>query len=218
MAAEMAVIRLTHVADLPTPEDLLRKLQEGEAPVPAGSNAPMPSPGGGVSAQMAQPVGSGRGGISAALARKPVPLAQYTRFEDVVALIQAHRDTLLEIDIETHLRLVSYSPGKITFEPGPGAPADLAQKLAQRLQSWTGLRWGVTVVRDGGAPTIAESRQATEARLKAEAMDHPLVAAVFAQFPNARITNLRSKAQLQQEAALDALAEVQDEWDPFEEN
>ncbi len=218
MAAEMAVIRLTHVADLPTPEDLLRKLQEGEAPVPAGGNAPMPSPGGGVSAQMAQSVGSGRGGISAALATQPVPLAQYARFEDVVALIQAHRDTLLEIDIETHLRLVSYSPGKITFEPGPGAPADLAQKLAQRLQSWTGLRWGVTVVRDGGAPTITETRQATEAQLKADAMDHPLVAAVFAQFPNARITNLRSKAQLQQEAALDALAEVQDEWDPFEEN
>ena len=32
MAAEMAVIRLTHVADLPTPEEALRKL--GDAPGP----------------------------------------------------------------------------------------------------------------------------------------------------------------------------------------
>ena len=33
MAAEMAVIRLTHVADLPTPEDLVRRLRD--APVDA---------------------------------------------------------------------------------------------------------------------------------------------------------------------------------------
>ncbi|WP_412507866.1 DNA polymerase III subunit gamma/tau, partial [Roseovarius sp. SYSU LYC5161] len=32
MAAEMAIIRLTHVADLPTPEDLVRKLQDGPPP------------------------------------------------------------------------------------------------------------------------------------------------------------------------------------------
>ncbi|PKP74505.1 MAG: DNA polymerase III subunit gamma/tau, partial [Alphaproteobacteria bacterium HGW-Alphaproteobacteria-6] len=35
MAAEMAVIRLTHVADLPDPEQLMRRLAEAPAPVPA---------------------------------------------------------------------------------------------------------------------------------------------------------------------------------------
>jgi len=40
MAAEMAVIRLTHVADLPTPEELIRKLQNTPPP-------PAPNPGGG---------------------------------------------------------------------------------------------------------------------------------------------------------------------------
>ena len=46
MAAEMAVIRLTHVADLPSPEDLVRKLQNtpvppAPAPAPAGGGAPV---------------------------------------------------------------------------------------------------------------------------------------------------------------------------------
>ncbi|MCB2110306.1 MAG: DNA polymerase III subunit gamma/tau, partial [Rhodobacteraceae bacterium] len=44
MAAEMAVIRLTHVADLPDPEQLLRRLQDG--PGPAGAD-PAPRGGGG---------------------------------------------------------------------------------------------------------------------------------------------------------------------------
>jgi DNA polymerase-3 subunit gamma/tau len=37
MAAEMAVIRLTHVADLPDPEKLVRALtEEPRPPLPAG--------------------------------------------------------------------------------------------------------------------------------------------------------------------------------------
>ncbi|MDO6523990.1 DNA polymerase III subunit gamma/tau, partial [Shimia thalassica] len=42
MAAEMAIIRLTHVADLPSPEELVRKLQN--TPVPPVTTG---GPGGG---------------------------------------------------------------------------------------------------------------------------------------------------------------------------
>ncbi len=45
-------------------------------------------------------------------------------------------------------------------------------------------------------------------------MENPLVQAVFAAFPGAKITAMR-KPEL--EAAFEALPEVEDEWDPFEE-
>ena len=45
MAAEMAVIRLTHVADLPTPEELVRRLAS-ETPPPAPPSGGAPAPGG----------------------------------------------------------------------------------------------------------------------------------------------------------------------------
>ncbi len=45
MAAEMAVIRLTHVADLPSPEELIRKLQS--TPPPSAPSAPSGGPNGG---------------------------------------------------------------------------------------------------------------------------------------------------------------------------
>ena len=38
MAAEMAIIRMTHVADLPSPEDLIRKLQNEPLPTPPAAN------------------------------------------------------------------------------------------------------------------------------------------------------------------------------------
>jgi DNA polymerase-3 subunit gamma/tau len=50
MAAEMAVIRMTHVADLPTPDELLRKI---------ANTAPPPRPNGGGGGGGARPAPSG---------------------------------------------------------------------------------------------------------------------------------------------------------------
>jgi len=189
MAAEMAVIRLTHVADGPTPEDLMRRL--GDAPPP-----PAAAPGGGPAGGGSGPVASApRPGPSAgasaprsegALAvQAETALARYARFEDVVELIRTHRDVKLLVEVETGVRLVSYSPGRIAFTPTDGAE-DLAGRLASRLQAWTGVRWGVSIEDGGTAPTIAETRAAEEDRLKAEVSTHPLVQAALSAFPKPR--------------------------------
>ena len=44
-----------------------------------------------------------------------------------------------------------------------------------------------------------------------------MVAAVLAAFPKAKVTHVRAPEDLIQEAQHDALAEVEDEWDPFED-
>jgi len=162
-----------------------------------------------------------RGQAQAAVAPRPAPadaLARYQSFEQVVALIRTHRDMQLLLAVQDHVRLVSYAPGRIEFEPGPDAPANLAQRLGERLQVWTGVRWAVSVVTEGGQPTISEVRYAEEDALRAQAMDDPLVRAVFDAFPKARIGDIRTPRALEAEAATEALAEVEDEWDPFEED
>ncbi len=225
MAAEMAVIRLTHVADLPSPEDLIRKLQKTPAPGAAGS-APSAGAPAGPGAQMAPAplrsqatgqISAHRGGPSAALATDAdSALARYPSFDHVVELIRANRDGLLQVEVENNLRLASYRPGRIEFVPTQKAAPDLAQRLGASLQRWTGNRWAVTLVNEGGAQTIAEKRDAAELALKAQAAEHPLVQAVFASFPKARITRISTPEDLQAEALAEALPEVEDEWDPFE--
>ena len=231
MAAEMAVIRLTHVADLPTPEDLVRRLRDapvdGPSAGPGGGgrrNAPAPPdmpPQTPPRGRTGDPVMLARGQAQAAVAPRPAPadaLVRYQSFEQVVALIRTHRDMQLMLAVQDHVRLVSYAPGRIEFEPGPDAPANLAQRLGARLQVWTGVRWAVSVVTGGGQPTISEVRSAEEDALRAQAMDDPLVRAVFDAFPKARIGDIRTPRALEAEAATEALAEVEDEWDPFEED
>ena len=223
MAAEMAVIRLTHVADLPDPEQLLRRLSDGPGPSAPGPapRAPMPSGGNGASAMAAtRTTGAVQpSGAATALSLAPeTALARFATFPAVVELIRANRDVKLLVEVENHLRLVHYAPGRIEFEPTPDAPRDLAATLAQRLQAWTGARWGMSVVGQGGGATIAEARDAEKTAAKADAMQNPLVRAVFAAFPKAAILEVRTPEESRAEAAAGALPEVEDEWDPFEDN
>ena len=124
----------------------------------------------------------------------------------------------LLVEVETGVRLAAYQPGRIEFEPAPNTPQDLSQRLGSRLQAWTGNRWAVTLVNEGGAPSIAEVRDAEVIALKNKAKEHPLVQAVLAEFPNAQISEIRTPKALEAEAQQDALQEVEDEWDPFEED
>ncbi len=218
MAAEMAVIRLTHVADLPSPEDLVRRLKDMPRP-PAG--AAMASAAGTPAAEGRPPVQRGTAGATAsgaATARALAPeagLARFASFAQVLDLIAANRDMALKLDVERFVRLARYAPGRIEFTPAEGAPRDLAARLGQRLQSWTGARWGVSVVADAPTPTIDEDRNAERLRDEAEARDNPLVQAVLAAFPTAKVTVRRAAEAA---AAVEALPVVDDEWDPFEED
>ncbi len=225
MAAEMAVIRLTHVADLPPPEDVLRKLQDTPPPtVPT----PAPAPQGGGAAPRGQPAptathrptqGGSAGAPATARALAPdQALARFASFDHVVDLIRANRDVKLLVEVETALRLARYQPGRIEFQPTEDAPSDLAARLGARLQAWTGVRWAVSVVGDGGGKTLAEIRDAGRIALEKQARQHPLVHAVFEAFPKARITEIRTPDEIEAEAAEEALPEVSEEWDPFEDD
>ncbi|WP_299963156.1 DNA polymerase III subunit gamma/tau [uncultured Roseobacter sp.] len=230
MAAEMAVIRLTHVADLPSPEELVRKLQGSSAPTPsagAGGQAagqPVQSPGaraagGGASAvASARTSGSGSAGPSAARAVDlDAALARFPTFDHVVELIRQNKDEVLRVHVIQYVRLVSYQPGRIEFEPARDAPKDLAQRLGRQLQNWTGNRWAISVVSEGGGETIDEVENAKKHALEAAAVAHPLMQAVMDAFPKAQITAIRTPEEIAAEAVQEALPEVEDEWDPFED-
>ena len=226
MAAEMAIIRLTHVADLPSPEELVKKLQNSSPP-------PVPPSGGtsGIRTGMVTNAQSNAAvttaptvGPTASLgSAQPITetvsaLAHYATFDAVVDLVRSQRDVKLLVEVESCIRLVSYQPGRIEFTPTNDAPSDLSQRLGGALQRWTGARWAIILSNTGTATTIAEDRTAAEDAIKAEAQQHPLMQAAMASFPNAKIIDIRTAAEITADAELDALPEVEDEWDPFEES
>jgi DNA polymerase III subunit gamma/tau len=182
-AVDMLLIRLAFAADLPGPEEALRAIREGGV-----------APGGAGGGGARRPAGGG----SSALAAQPAPLAQARHaateprsFQDVALLAEAHRDIALKFDIERYVRPISFRPGAIEFEPAPGAPSNLAQRLVARLKEWTGQPWLVATDSRGGSETLDELHKQALARAHGEVLADPFVKAVLDAFPGTEILEVR---------------------------
>ena len=188
-AAEMAIIRLCYAADLPGPEEALKALQKGQGALPGGGPA---TSGGGAG-------GAGASGGSAAAARAlqpqstPAPSAAPTlqTFDDVLRLIDARRDIGLKLDVERFVRPISFRPGAITYEPAPGAPGNLQQRLAQRLKEWTGQAWLVAAEGGGGAESLYERAKREEVETRRTVEADPFVQSILEAFQGAEIVGVR---------------------------
>jgi DNA polymerase-3 subunit gamma/tau len=209
-AAAMVLVRLAYVADLPVPAELVRALAGGEparGPSAAPPEARAPPP---VAAAPAAPTARR---IEAAIAAAAVPIAapapqaqpqaapQPTAefdampqsFAEVVALFDKRREALLRSHLWSQVHLVTFEPGRIEFRPQDGAPRDLANRLGQLLNEWTGARWIVAVSQAGGAPTLAEEEARRAGVRRNEVTAHPLVQAVLETFPGATIAAVRER-------------------------
>ena len=222
MAAEMIIIRLTHAADLPPTDELIKTIESKLRPdrnEKKIENPQKPLDTSSANNELAKAKHNNYSNLKIATAvDEEVGIFNYIKFDHVLELIKQKRDAKLLIDIESGLRLVSYRPGYIEFTPTDLAPANLAQRLSNRLKEWTGMRWAVSVVQDGEAQTIVEKKERIAIELETEAYAHPLVKEALVQFPTARIVNVISRKKLEEEAAIQALGEVDSEWDPFEED
>jgi DNA polymerase-3 subunit gamma/tau len=188
-ACEMALIRLAYAADLPGPEEALKALQAGE-PVTGGASPRPPSgpSGGGGATAMARALAQPQGAVQTA------PQITLQSMDDVMRLIDARRDITLKLDLGKFARPVSFRPGAIAFEPAPGAPANLAQRLASRLKEWTGQPWLVATEGGGGGESLLEREQREQLAIRREIEAAPFIKSVMQAFPGAEIVAVRQLA------------------------
>ncbi|VFU07304.1 DNA polymerase III subunit gamma/tau [Methylocella tundrae] len=231
-AADMVLVRLAYAADLPTPDEALRKLASlthnfsapgdagksdaGKSGGSSGAAAPPAAAPGSAQARPVRDLAAGAvrsSGAARALAPQREtadPAPRLERFEEIVALAAQHRDIQLKLALERDVRLVRFEDGSIEFSTAPGASPQLAQTLMRRLQEWTGRRWMVAVSNEAGAPSL---REVADARAQ-EAMNgvraDPFVRRALEVFPGAEIVAVRA-AEEAAPAAVPQAAKSDDE-------
>jgi len=191
-ALEMVVIRMAHLADSPTPGDLIRKLTSGEAGRVAPSVPPPPPRGGGggavasLATANAHPVAAPRAEVAANAAVSEMP----ADFEAIVRLFLERREGILAGELQTAVHLVRMEPGRLTLRPEPGASSDLAGRVGRLLTEWTGARWVVVISDERGAPTLNQTIAERDRKRWADAEAHPLVRAVLDAFQGAKVFDI----------------------------
>ncbi|MBW8618063.1 MAG: DNA polymerase III subunit gamma/tau [Hyphomicrobiales bacterium] len=200
-AAEMVLIRLAYAADLPTPDETLRRLKQEGANAPTTSTSSSSPSGGGTSARRVS-----NGSMTIAARGEPSSLQQsapdaqapqalkLTSFEALVALAHEKRDIALKTALERDLRLVRFEDGRMEFSPVDGASSDLAATISKRLYEWTNRRWVVAISSDKGQATLREKAETAKAEKLDDVRTHPIVKAAFAAFPGAEIVDIREVA------------------------
>jgi DNA polymerase-3 subunit gamma/tau len=204
-ALDMLLVRVSHAADLPTPDELIKTAQAGSplsppAPRAAHSRAPAnPTPrhearGSAAPLQVqAQPESA-----------EAAPQMFLQSFEELIRLAQEKRDIPLKVNLERGVHLVKFEQGKIELRLNENAPASFVGDLQKKLSAWTNQRWMVIVSQQQGAPTVFEINEEKKKAATDSMRAHPSVQAVMTHFPGARIVDVRINASVSAPASSDS--------------
>jgi DNA polymerase-3 subunit gamma/tau len=187
-AAEMVLVRIAYAADLPTPDEVIRKLGGAPMEAPRESNGP-------VRARPAHETKRTESAVpgSSAVQVQAKPLA-IERFEDMITLAGEKRDLATKSALERDVRLVRCEDGRLEIALEPNASKSLVNDLARKLGEWTGRPWIVEASRQEGAATVKAQNEARQQELKTGVRAHPLVQAVLERFPGSEIVDVRTPA------------------------
>jgi DNA polymerase III subunit gamma/tau len=208
-AAEMVLVRIAYVADLPTPDEAIRMLDQngGSSPFASVSAAPArPASEPSMSSMPPSPMrapASPRSGAEASarpqmaapsVETQSTPVLRITSFPQLVAIAGEKRDVLTKAALESDMRLVRIEDGRLEVALERSAARGMVGDLARKLEQWTGRRWTVIVSNEAGQPTLrAQNEQAKNEHARAAEAD-PRVQEVLARFPGAKVVEVRRLA------------------------
>jgi DNA polymerase-3 subunit gamma/tau len=166
-AAEMALLRLIHAADLPDPATLVRQLS-GEYEVAAGP-------------RVSQPKGTGTS------ARLPAD------FRALIASLEAAGKHQLALQLHDQVGVVRFDPPELALKPLRPLGQDWPRDLALALKGTTGASWKVTLSDEAGEPSLLEQEKMAEERVRADVLADPNVRAVIDAFPEAELESYSTR-------------------------
>ena len=203
-AAEMLLLRLACVSDLPSPAELARLLRDGGAAEPAPRPSrpaapPEPAPSAWrQAATAAQPLPAPAPPVrelrpvadAAAVTAAPDPAS----FANFVARLRDGGDAPLAAWLSQSAHLIRFEPGRLEVRFDAGVPADVAGRVGDAALRQFGRRWMVIVGGAPGEPTLAEQAQTAKRARLAEVARDPAMLELLAAFPGAALVDIRPRS------------------------
>ena len=210
-AAEMVLVRIAYVADMPTPDEAIRMLEQNgdTSPIISSNAAPRGAPASTVSSMSSSSSAPMRASTapraSAEASARPqmmaptpeaqsAPALRITSFPQLVALAGEKRDLMTKAALEADVRLVRMEDGRLELALERNVSRTLINELSRKLEQWTGRRWTVIVSNEAGQPTLRSQMQVEKSQREQAAEADPRVREVLARFPGAKVVEVRRLA------------------------
>src|SRR5438309_931324 len=166
-AAEMALLRLIHAADMPDPASLLQRLSR-DGTVSAAASAPSSK-------------------VSGASAKLPVD------FRALINRLEEGGRHQLAVQLHDQVGVVRYAPPELVLKPTRPLGGDWPRELSAALKSLTGTSWQVSLSDETGEPSLLDQEKMAEERVRADVLADPNVRAVMDAFPDAELESFSTR-------------------------
>ena len=163
LSLEMLVIRLLHLKEMPSYEDLINKniLNQKDEPV------------------MVEPVTEkilNKEKETTKVSKNQIKNTTQTKleltplsskkndekniksFEDLIEMSSLKREIELKYDLERNVNLIKFSDGKIDIAFNENLSKNFVRNLSEKLLAWTQKRWVITLTKESGQKTFSEKQ------------------------------------------------------------
>ena len=108
---------------------------------------------------------------------------------------QAHKEKEIELkyDLERNVKLVSFNKGKIDISFNEKLNKNFIKNLTEKLLSWTGERWIISLSKNASAKSIYEKDQENKSLQLAEFKKSKIVQDIQTAFPDAKLIDLKEE-------------------------
>ena len=189
-ALEMAIIRMSYISDLPTPDEIIKKIEEKNTEL-----SEKKSPDSEINNSIK---------VTPTVSVKPVQQEKIIEencdtdlksFEDIIELVKLNKNIRLQYDLENNVSLVSFERGKIELNI-LNNDEKILFTLSNKLQEWTHEKWLVVSSSLQGKKTIKEVRDDKEFELQSLIKEHPIYTKAIIEFDTVEISSIEEVPKL----------------------
>ena len=181
-ALEMAVIRMCYISDLPTPDEIIKKIESkdispAEKKTLKSNSKPSVSMISGSSEKKE---------LDQSLIEEVLTKIIPKDFHEIIQLARIHKDVKMQYELENNVSLVSFEKEKIEINILKGSES-VASDLSKKLFEWTEKKWIVLVSSSQGEKTINQEREESDLLIRSNIEKHPIYKATVEEFKNTSI-------------------------------
>ena len=170
LSLEMLVIRLVHIKDMPSYENILESLKKNTlAQARENNDATV-----GIDTNKEKIINEeqeitkiSKDQIKNIIQTKPIlsfneknsQKETLSSFEDLIYLSSKKKEIHLKYDLENNVNLIKFSEGKIDISFNENLDKNFVRNLSEKLLKWTGSRWVITLAKKPGQKTFSESQE-----------------------------------------------------------
>ncbi len=172
LSLEMLIVRLVHLKEMPSYEELLKSLKENSSNFIDVNNditTEQSIEKKNLLKETNEMTKISKDQIKNTIQTKPILSSpdskklskgifseQISSFEELILLSSKKKEIQLKYDLENNVNLIKFTKGKIDISFNENLDKNFVRNLSTKLHEWTGIRWVITLTKKPGEKTFAE--------------------------------------------------------------